>query len=98
MNRFTTTMMISALGLGSQLANAAPPKGPPTVIVRFADLDLSHNQGVTALYQRLIGRCRSSAGLLLRSSTPINVVGEQYIASCHAMAHSPSGAVWMFQE
>jgi UrcA family protein len=55
MNRFTTTMMISALGLSSQLANAAPPQDPPTVIVRFADLDLSHNQGVTVLYQRLKG-------------------------------------------
>ena len=53
MNRFTTTMMISALGLGSQLANAAPPQDPPTEIVRFADLDLTHSQGVTVLYQRL---------------------------------------------
>ena len=53
MNRFTTTMMISALGFASQLANAAPPQNPPTVIVRFADLDLSHSQGVTVLYQRL---------------------------------------------
>jgi len=55
MNRFTTTMMISALGLGSQLANAAPPQDAPTVIVRFADLDLTHSQGVTVLYQRLKG-------------------------------------------
>ena len=55
MNRFTTSMMISALGLGSQLANAAPPQDPPTVIVRFADLDLSHSQGVAVLYQRLKG-------------------------------------------
>ena len=53
MNRFTTTMMISALGLASQLANAAPSRDPPTVIVRFADLDLSHSQGVTVLYRRL---------------------------------------------
>jgi len=55
MNRFTTTMMISALGLVSQLANAAPPQDPPTVIVRFADLDLSRSQGLTVLYQRLKG-------------------------------------------
>jgi UrcA family protein len=53
MNRFTTTMMISALGLGSQLAKAAPPQDPPAVIVRFSDLDLTHSQGVTVLYQRL---------------------------------------------
>jgi len=53
MNRFTVTMMISALGLGSQLASAASPQDPPTVIVRFADLDLTHIQGVAVLYQRL---------------------------------------------
>ena len=53
MNRFTTTMMISAMLLGSQLTDAAPPEDPPTVIVRFADLDLSHSQGITVLYWRL---------------------------------------------
>ena len=53
MNRFTTTMMISALGLGFQLADAASPQDPPAVIVRFADLDLSHSEGVTVLYHRL---------------------------------------------
>ena len=53
MNRFTTTMMISALGFSSQLANAVPPQDPPTVIVRFADLDLSHSQGISVLYRRL---------------------------------------------
>jgi len=52
MNRFTLTMMVLALGLGAQLANAAP-QNPPTVIVRFADLDLTHIQGVAVLYQRL---------------------------------------------
>jgi len=53
MNRFTITMMVSALGLGSQFASAASPQDPPTVIVRFADLDLTHIQGVAVLYQRL---------------------------------------------
>jgi UrcA family protein len=53
MKRFMTTMMISAVGLATQIANGALPQDPPTVIVRFADLDLSHSQGVTLLYQRL---------------------------------------------
>jgi len=53
MNCFTTTMMISTLAFGYQLANAAPPQDPPSVIVRFADLDFSHSQGVSVLYQRL---------------------------------------------
>lgn len=53
MNRFTTTMMILSLGFGCQLANAARPQDPPTVIVRFADLDLTHSQGVAVLYKRL---------------------------------------------
>src|SRR5258708_27757768 len=53
MYRFTTTMMIFVLGLGYQLANAASPGGVPSVTVHFADLDLSHSQGVTVLYRRL---------------------------------------------
>ena len=53
MYRFTTTMMIFVLGLGYQLANAAPPDQIPSVTVHFADLDLSHSQGVTVLYRRL---------------------------------------------
>lgn len=53
MNRFTTTMMISALAFGYQLANAAPSQDAPSVIVHFADLDLTHGDGVAVLYRRL---------------------------------------------
>ena len=53
MYRFTTTMMIFVLGLGYQLANAASPGDVPSVTVHFADLDLSHDQGITVLYRRL---------------------------------------------
>src|SRR5258708_12949784 len=53
MYRFTTTMMIFVLGLGYQPANAPSPGGVPSVTVHFADLDLSHSQGVTVLYRRL---------------------------------------------
>ncbi len=59
MNRFTTTMMISALAFGYQLANAAPSQDAPSVIVHFADLDLAHADGVAVLYRRLKGAAES---------------------------------------
>ena len=55
MHRFATTIMIFALGLGYQLANAAPFQDTPAVIVHFADLHLTHGDGVAMLYQRLKG-------------------------------------------
>jgi len=55
MYRFTTTMMIFALPLGCQAAHAAPPQGVPTVVVHFADLNLSRSEGAAVLYQRLKG-------------------------------------------
>lgn len=55
MNRFTTTMMISALAFGYQLANAAPSQEALSVMVHFADLDLTHADGVAVLYRRLKG-------------------------------------------
>jgi UrcA family protein len=53
MNRYTTTMLIFSLALGSQLANAGPAPDAPSVTVQFADLDLTHSAGAAALYQRL---------------------------------------------
>lgn len=55
MNRFTNTIMILALACGYQLATAAPSQGTPAVVVHFADLDLTHADGVAALYGRLKG-------------------------------------------
>ena len=55
MYRFTTTMTIFALALGFQSAHAAPPQNVPSVVVHFADLDLSRSAGATVLYQRLKG-------------------------------------------
>ena len=55
MNRFATTMMIFAVALGYQLANATPPQDMPSVIVHYADLDLAHVEGVAVLYRRLKG-------------------------------------------
>jgi UrcA family protein len=53
MYRFATTMMIVAVGLGYQLANAAPSDDVPSVVVRFTDSDLAHIDGVAALHRRL---------------------------------------------
>jgi UrcA family protein len=55
MYRFTTTMTMFALALGFQSAYAAPPENAPSVVVHFADLDLSRSEGATVLYQRLKG-------------------------------------------
>jgi len=53
MYRFTATMTIFALVLGLQSAHAAAPQDVPSVVVHFADLDLSRSEGATVLYQRL---------------------------------------------
>ncbi len=53
MYRLTATMMISALALGFQGANATPPQPGPDLLVHFADLDLSASTGAKTLYQRL---------------------------------------------
>jgi UrcA family protein len=62
MYRFTTTMMILALALGFQSAHAAPPQDAPSVVVHFADLDISHSAGATVLYQRLQGAAETVCG------------------------------------
>jgi len=55
MNRFTTTMLIFALALSSQLANAGPPPDALSVTVQFADVDLTRSTGAAVLFQRLKG-------------------------------------------
>ena len=51
----TTTMTTFALALGFQSSHAAPPQDVPSMVVRFADLDLSRSEGARVLYQRLRG-------------------------------------------
>jgi UrcA family protein len=53
MYRFTTTTLIFALALSSQLANAGPAPEVLSMKVQFADLDLTRSAGAAALYQRL---------------------------------------------
>ena len=54
MYRFTTTMMIFALGIGFQSAHASS-QDVHSMVVNFADLDLSRSEGAAVLYQRLKG-------------------------------------------
>lgn len=49
----TSLVMILALGLGSQLTQAAPPQDVHLIDVHFADLDLIRSEGAAALYQRI---------------------------------------------
>jgi UrcA family protein len=59
MYRLTTAMMIVALGVGSQLAHAAPPPDVHFIDVHFADLDLTRSEGAAVLYQRLQAAAKS---------------------------------------
>jgi UrcA family protein len=94
MNRFTTMMMISALGLGSQLAEAASPQDPPAVIVRFADLDLSHSQGVAVLYHRLKAAaetvCAPQSGRDLKSQARYSMCWHSALGTAVAKVDQPA--------
>ena len=59
MYRLTTTTMILALSLSSQLAHAAPPQDVHFIDVHFADLDLTRSEGAAVLYQRLAAAAKS---------------------------------------
>lgn len=65
MYRFTNILMILALSVGFQSVHAASPwwQGR-SVTVHFADLDLSHSQGVSVLYTRLKGAAESTCAPL----------------------------------
>ena len=55
MYRFTTTMLISALALSSQLAHGGPAPDVLSMTVKFADLDLTRSADAAVLYERLKG-------------------------------------------
>lgn len=52
MYRFTSSLIISALGL-IPLVQAAPVSDAPQMTVHFADLDLTKADGAAVLYKRL---------------------------------------------
>lgn len=88
MYRFTTTMTMFALALGFQLAHAAPPQNPPSVVVHFADLDLSHTEGARVLYQRL----RGAAETVCAPSDDRNLAGQMRFKACVKSAISTAVA------
>jgi UrcA family protein len=59
MYRFTTTMLISALALSSQLAHGGPAPDALSMTVKFADLDLTRSAGAAVLYERLKGAAQT---------------------------------------
>ena len=61
---FATTVMIVAVGLGYQLANAAPSDDVPSVVVRYTDQDLAHIDGVAEFYRRLKGAAQTVCATL----------------------------------
>jgi UrcA family protein len=61
MYRFTSTLIISTLGLTS-LANAGPAPDAPQLTVHFADLDLTKTDGAAVLYKRLQAAAETVCG------------------------------------
>lgn len=57
MNRFTTLTTICTLTLAHQAAFAGPDA--LSVKVQFADLDLTHQQGIAVLYDRITGAAKA---------------------------------------
>ena len=94
MYRLTTTMMIVALGLSSQLAHAAPPEDVHFIDVHFADLDLTRSEAAAELYQRLAGAaktvCTSLEGRDLASQMRFKGCVETAIGSAVAKVDRPA--------
>lgn len=88
MYRFTITMMIFALALGFQSAHAAPPQNVLSVVVHFADLDLSRSEGAAVLYQRL----KSAAETVCAPLDDRNVARHMRFKSCVQTAISTAVA------
>jgi UrcA family protein len=63
MYRFTSTIMIFAMGFGFHSSHAAaPPDYLPSRVVQFADLDLSRTEGAAVLYHRLQNAAETVCG------------------------------------
>ncbi len=95
MYRLTTTIMISVLALGYQLAKATPLQDDaPSVVVRFADLDLTHSDGVAVLYRRLKGAaetvCAPQNGRDLGSQTRYKTCWQSALGTAVAKVDQPA--------
>ena len=91
----STTMTISALALGCQLADATPLQDDaPSVVVRFADLDLTHSDGVAVLYRRLKDAaervCAARNGRDIRSQTRYKVCWQGALSTSVGKVNQPA--------
>jgi UrcA family protein len=95
MNRLSTTTLTFALALGFQSAHAADtPQDSPSLVVQYADLDVSHSAGATALYRRLKGAaetvCAPFDGRDLASRTTFNACVQSALATAVAKVNQPA--------
>lgn len=94
MYRIATTMMMFALAPGLQSAYAAPPGDVASVVVRFADLDLSGGNGAKVLYQRLNGAaetvCAPFDGRDIPRHTNFNTCVRTAVATAVAKVNRPA--------
>jgi UrcA family protein len=94
MNRFSTTTLTFALALGLQSAHADTPQGLPSVVVQYADLDVSHSTGASALYHRLRGAaetvCSPLDGRDLASRAAFNACVQSALNTAVAKVNQPA--------
>jgi UrcA family protein len=94
MNRFTALVAIFTLALIQQIAHAGvPADAPPTLIVRYADLDLDHTPGAMVMYRRLKHAaeqvCYSLRGRDLESKGLFGQCMEESVASSITKINRP---------
>jgi UrcA family protein len=94
MNRLTITMTIFALALGFQSAQAATPEKVPSVVIHYADLDLSRSEGTVILYQRLRRAafvvCAALDDAALKRQLMFNACMEHAISTAVTQVHKPT--------
>jgi UrcA family protein len=93
MTRFTTLMTICTLALTYQAALASPTPDSLSMKVQFADLDLTHHQGVAVLYDRITYAaktiCEPFEGRDLRSAANTGRCVREAISTAVAKVNRP---------
>jgi UrcA family protein len=91
LNRFMLGLAVLALTPAVNVANAtagASAQDPPSVTVRYHDLNLNSSQGITALYQRI----RGAAGEVCRAFEGREPLERQLLRN-DCFAHAVANAV-----
>lgn len=98
MTRFTTLMTICTLALAYQAAFAGPTPAALSVKVQFADLDLTHRQGVAVLYDRITYAaktvCEPFEGRDLKSAANTRRCIRETISTAVATVNRPALTVY----